>query len=351
MNIRLLLYPFSILFSGIARFRNFLFDTGIFKSKKFGVPVILVGNLSVGGTGKTPHIEYLISLLGKKYKLATLSRGYGRKTSGFVLAGKGSTAQQIGDEPMQYHSKFEDITVAVCEDRAYGIEKLIDLKKPDVILMDDGFQHRKVDAGFKILLTSYDRMFTDDFLLPAGDLREPGTGYKRADCIIVTGSKHDLSTSEKENTVSKIKPLDHQKLYFSSLEYADPKEMFGSGSLSNGELATKQVLLFTGIANPFRLEEYLRKHSNKTECIRFADHHPFTQKDMVGLREKFDKFAGASKIIVTTEKDFQRLRGTEIIRELNDLPGYFLPIKIKIDRQEEFNQIIQNYVETNSGIG
>ena len=213
MNFRLILLPFSFMYSAVARFRNLLFDTGILKQQKFPVPIILVGNLSVGGTGKTPHVEYLLNLLHNDFRLATISRGYGRNSNGFVMAGKGIQTDLIGDEPMQYHAKFENVTVAVCENRVEGIQKLIELKKPQVIIMDDGYQHRHVNPGLKILLTPKDRPFVSDFLLPAGDLREPRSAYQRADIIIVTRTQPGMNSDEKEAAKNEIRPLPNQQLF------------------------------------------------------------------------------------------------------------------------------------------
>lgn len=350
MNLRVLLLPFSIVYAGIARLRNLFFDTGIFSQTSFKFPVILVGNLSVGGTGKTPHVEYIVEELHKDYRIATLSRGYGRKTSGFVVADMGVTASEIGDEPMQYFSRFDDITVAVCENRVEGINKIISLdKKPDVIIMDDGYQHRQANPGFKILLTAYDKLFTRDYLMPAGDLREPRSSYKRADCIIITRSSEVITEKEKNSIAKEISLKSHQQIFFSSLKYDDPVNIFSSQKISLNELKSKQVLLFTGIAHPSHLEKFLEENSAILEIISFPDHHAYTGKDIQRIREKFDKFAGENSIIITTEKDYQRIRNTHIINELNSLPCYFLPIKISIDRQEAFNNLIRNYVRKNTG--
>ncbi len=348
MNLRPLLLPFSFLYASIARLRNLFFVTGIWKEKKFDIPVILVGNLSTGGTGKTPHVEYLLDLLHKDFRLATLSRGYGRKSNGFVVAGKGVDADMIGDEPMQYFSRYENVTVAVCEKRAEGIEKLMAADKNlQVIIMDDGYQHRQVNPGFKILLTSIDKLYTRDFVLPAGDLREPRSAYRRADCIVVTRCHENMTLNEKEQLKAEIRPLKHQRLFFSSLNYKDLSAFFSHQTLKLEELKSRKVVLFTGIAHPEHLHDLVMKNAAAVKLVRFADHHEYNRKDIALLKEKFDKFADASAILVTTEKDYQRLRNTPFMKELESLPCYFIPIKVHLHQHEEFNQTIRNYVEKN----
>ncbi len=348
MNLRPLLLPFSFLYAAVARLRNLFFVTGVWKEKKFDIPIILVGNLSVGGTGKTPHVEYLLDLLNKDYRLATLSRGYGRKSKGFVVAGKGVDATMIGDEPMQYFSRYDDVTVAVCEKRTEGIEKLMDADKNlQVIIMDDGYQHRQVNPGFKILLTSYDKLFTRDFVLPAGDLREPQSASGRADCIIVTRCSESMTANEKEQLLKELRPLKHQQVFFSSLVYNELIAFYSNETLPLNELTSRKVLLFTGIAHPNHLHNLVKQHAASVELVQFSDHHEYNTKDITLLKEKFDKFAGASALVITTEKDYQRLRNTPLMKELESLPCFFIPIKVHIHQQTEFNQAIRNYVEKN----
>lgn len=352
MSLRLLLLPFSLVYTLAAGLRNTFFNSGIFKETGFRIPVILVGNLSVGGTGKTPHIEYLIRLLQNSFLLATLSRGYGRSSSGFVIAGKGSTAKIIGDEPMQYFTKFNKITVAVCEDRVEGINKLLQLpQKPDVILMDDGFQHRKVKPGFKILLTSADRLFTRDFVLPAGDLRESRMGYKRADCIIVTKTPEQMTAAEKAEIVKEISPLPGQKVFFSSIVYDHPVSFFSNENIPVSLLKNYDVVLFTGIANPGNLINFFKNNSSSIAIHKFPDHHNFTAKDIKSIKEKFDMFAGGKSIIVTTEKDYLRLLGTDVYESLKNLPCYYIPVTVKIDRENEFNEMIEKECREKKDIG
>lgn len=339
-HLRLLLLPFSLIYASVAWVRNCLFDTGVLKKNKFNLPVILVGNLSVGGTGKTPHVEYLIRLLQSRFKLATLSRGYGRKSSGCVMAGKGATAELIGDEPMQYHTKFPGITVAVCENRVHGISKILQLpNKPHVVIMDDGFQHRSVEPGFKILLTSFDKLFTRDYVLPAGDLREPGFGYKRADCIVVTRTPDGISDQEKEKISKELSPGSHQQLYFSSLVYENPEPCFDENPLSSEQLSGLQVVLFTGIADPSNILHHLKRHCADVQHIRFPDHHPFSEKDMQKVQA-----AATGKTVITTEKDYLRLKNSAAFDVIRNLNCYYLPIRVKIDREDDFNKTILSYI-------
>ncbi|MBL0339444.1 MAG: tetraacyldisaccharide 4'-kinase [Bacteroidetes bacterium] len=350
MKIRLLLWPFSVIYATIAAVRNFLFDKNIFKKTGFEKPVILVGNLSVGGTGKTPHVEYLIRLLKKDFKIATLSRGFGRKTKGFVLGGKGAGVNEIGDEPLQYLSKFEDITVAVCEERVAGANKLFALPSaPDVIIMDDGFQHRQIKPGFSILLTSYDHLFTKDYVLPAGDLREKRSGYKRADCIIVTKCPHLPGEEEKLKICNEINPLEGQSLFFSGFKYTALNSVSSYDIFPLENLVNRHVLLFTGIANSEPLFLFLKSKCMSVNEVKFPDHHSFSVNDMLQLKGKFDMFARDSTIMVTTEKDYQRLKGTPLLKIIAHLPCYFIPVEIEIDNHQKFNSIIINYVTKNKG--
>ncbi|MGC4042118.1 MAG: tetraacyldisaccharide 4'-kinase [Flavobacterium sp.] len=337
MNLfRKLLFPFAILYGFITSLRNFLYDKGIFKSYSFDVPVIAVGNLSVGGTGKTPQIEYLIRLLSPNYKVATLSRGYKRKSEGFVLADEKSDAEVLGDEPFQYFTKFPNIRVAVDANRKNGIEQLLaQTPKPEIILLDDAFQHRKVKAGFYILLTSYGDLFADDFILPTGNLRESRSGAKRADVIIVTKCPAGLSETEQgkiKNTIGLDKPI-----FFSCVAY-DNKVHNETGSLTVSEIKSVPKLLLAGIAKPKPFFDYLQ--SARDEILEFPDHHHFSESEIIGIKNKANE-----KIIITTEKDFVRLKAKILKNQL-----YYLPIKSQlIQNQEAFNQIILNYVGTCTG--
>lgn len=349
--IRYLLFPFAVLYGLITSFRNFLYDAAILKSYSFDVPIIAVGNLSVGGTGKTPQIEYLIRLLSSKYKIATLSRGYKRKSGGFVLADKNSNAKILGDEPYQMHLKFPNILVSVDAERKNGIEKLLLLNnKPDVILLDDAFQHRKVKAGFYILLTTFSDLFSDDFILPTGNLRESKNGAKRANMIIVTKCPKDISdiainkinekmmrfTSSVRNGLSLLCRNDKViPIYFSYIDY-DDKVYNENESTNVDEIISKEKLLLAAIANPKPFFSFL--HRNSDVILSYPDHHYFTENDIKNIQEK-----AINKLIITTEKDYVRLKN----QQLNSL--FYLPIKSKfISESETFDKTILNYVGTST---
>ncbi|MFM2214029.1 MAG: Tetraacyldisaccharide 4-kinase [Bacteroidota bacterium] len=334
--LRKVLFPFAILYGLITSIRNFLYDVGLLKAYSFDIPVIAVGNLSVGGTGKTPQIEYLIRLLSPQYKIATLSRGYKRQSKGFVLADAKSNAASLGDEPFQYYKKFPLIQVAVDADRRNGITQLGAQKnKPEVILLDDAFQHRKVKAGFYILLTAYDDLFCDDYILPVGSLREGRRGAKRADMIIVTKCPPTISQIAQRTIKNKI-GLDIP-LFFSCIAY-DDAIYNDAHSMSVAESKSKERLLLAGIAKPRPFFSFMG--AKKENTMVFPDHHHFTDSDIDTIKTK----AGNS-IIITTEKDFVRLQ-TDVLKE----QLYYLPIKSQlITNQEAFDQTILNYVGTCTG--
>ncbi|WP_139957837.1 tetraacyldisaccharide 4'-kinase [Flavicella sediminum] len=307
--LRILVFPISILYGIVVYFRNLFFDVGIYTSNTFKTPIIAIGNLSMGGTGKSPQIEYLIKLLQQDFKVAVLSRGYKRASKGFVLANKQSTVEELGDEPFQFYSKFKNISVAVDADRTHGIGELLkQVHKPDVILLDDAYQHRKVKAGLYILLTTYDKLYADDFLLPTGTLRESRQGAKRAKIIIVTKCPKDIDTSEKERILNKIKPTEGQRVFFTNIKYADclisKEETIATAAISKNE-----VLLLTGIANPKPLLKHLDSLKVDYKHLNFPDHYNFTEKDIIEIQEKFKALTSKEKIILTTEKDYMRLQG------------------------------------------
>ncbi len=352
--LRLLLLPFSLLYGIVMWLRNALYDRNILKTTGFPVPVISVGNLTIGGTGKTPHIEYLISLLHDEFKVATLSRGYGRKTSGFLLVADPSTTSMIGDEPMQYHSKFKDIIVSVGEDRVAAIQHLVHLEsKPEAILLDDAFQHRAVKAGINILLIEYDQVMNVDYPLPAGNLREWKSGMKRADIIIISKSPTILVPIERKRIIEHLEPAVHQQVYFTYYKYGDFIRVNGKQGMmlmSSSYYLEKRftIVLVTGIANPSGLYEYLRRHTDKIEKITFPDHHEYTLRDINKIRETFDNIANSSKIIVTTEKDAMRLRNPELEEAIKQLPFFYLPIEVMFHNDNpKFDQTITDYVRQN----
>ena len=262
MNIlRKILYPFAVLYGFITSFRNFLFDKGILKSHSFDLPIIAVGNLSVGGTGKTPQIEYLIRLLSPTNKIATLSRGYKRKSGGFILADASSNAEILGDEPFQFYQKFPNILVAVDANRKNGIEQLIQISQPDIILLDDAFQHRKVKAGFYILLTAYNDLYANDFILPTGNLRESRSGAERANIVVVTKCPPNLSDKEKNDIERKLQLESLQKLFFTSIAY-DEFIFSEESQISVSEIKNSEKLLLAGIAKPEPFFDYLKNCTN-----------------------------------------------------------------------------------------
>ncbi len=301
--LRKIAFPISLLYAIVVHFRNYLFDIGVFKSKSFKTPIISVGNLSVGGTGKTPMVEFLISMLKNEYSTAVLSRGYKRKSKGFILATYESTVEQLGDEPYQICSKFPDITMAVDVDRRNGISILEDRIKPDVILLDDAYQHRKVKPGFSILLTAYNNLYCNDWYLPTGDLRDSRKEAKRADLIIVTKCPPELTIKEQSLIKKKLKPKAHQEVLFSYMAY-DSIVSGSDSDVSLIDLRNKEITLVTGIADPKPLALFLDKQGISFEHLSFEDHHFFTEKEL----ELFD----SKEFILTTEKDYVRLKGKVI---------------------------------------
>ncbi len=333
--LRKILFPFAILYGCITSIRNFLFDIGILKSYSFPLPVIAVGNLSVGGTGKTPQIEYLIRLLSDTYKIATLSRGYKRKSEGFILADVTSNAEILGDEPFQFYQKFPNVKVAVDANRKNGISQLLsESQKPEIILLDDAFQHRKVKAGFYIMLTAYDDLFYNDFMLPTGNLRESRSGANRADMIIVTKCPKDISEIVQEKIKQKITLYTNrnQPIYFSYVAYDDyfysEKEI-----ISAQEFANVDKLVVAGIAKPEPFFAYLQ--AEKKVTMVFPDHHDFSEKDIQTILE-----AANGRKIITTEKDYVRLKGKLPASQL-----FYLPIKSSfVKESNEFEKNILDYV-------
>ena len=299
------LLPLSWIYGGMVRFRNWLFDIGLKKSQSFSIPIISVGNITVGGSGKTPHVEYLIRLLHDKVKIAVLSRGYKRKTSGYVLADKDTTMSEIGDEPFQMHSKFDDIYVAVDAKRVRGIEKLQNeepTKDVDVVLLDDAFQHRYVKPGINILLVDYHRLIIYDKMLPAGRLREPLSGKNRADIVIITKCPKDLKPMEFRVLTKAMDLYPFQKLYFTCINYDTPKGVFEDQQIAKEELKNYHALLVTGIASPKQMEHDLKPMVKSMQSLSFGDHHRFKNKDITRINEAFEQMP-EPRLIITTEKD------------------------------------------------
>ncbi len=342
-SFRILLLPFALLYwLGIA-IRNWLYDKRILESTSFGLPLICVGNLSVGGTGKSPMVEYLVANLKNKFKVATLSRGYKRKTRGYALADEKTTALEIGDEPMQFHLKFPEVPVAVGEERILAIPELLhDRPETKVIILDDAFQHRSVKAGLNILLTDYNNLFTRDFYLPTGDLRDLKSSYKRAEIIVVTKCKKDLEEVEKQKLIKEINPLPGQQVFFTAINYSRPYHIISK--MEKGLDKKVEILLVTGIANPRPLKKLLEEHSNTYQMLQYADHHIFTIDDLKEIKQAFNKIDAGEKVILTTEKDAVRL--LKFSDEIKDLPFYVVPVRHQFLFQEEnrFDQLVSDFV-------
>lgn len=319
MKLRKFLYPFSILYDGVTRIRNLAYDRGWKSSTSFEVPVICVGNLSVGGTGKSPMIEYLISLLKSDYSVAILSRGYKRKTSGYLEVQTDHSANDVGDEPLQFKQKFPEVMVAVCANRQEGIKRL--QAKAEVILLDDAFQHRKVKPNYTILLTTFDKLYIDDLVLPAGDLRESSQGASRADAIVVTKIPAGIAYAKLQEIQFRLQPQTHQRVYFSKIDY-DQNIYSATDSLPLTYLKDKKFTLVTGIANPKPLTAYLTIKGYTFEHAKFPDHHDFSDSEIEQLKGK--------ELILTTEKDYMRLHP-----QLQKFALYYLPIKTQFLHEGE----------------
>lgn len=344
--LRFLLLPFSLIYGVAIVIRKKLYDWGVIRSVKFDLPVICVGNLAVGGSGKTPTTEYLVRLLAD-YKIAILSRGYGRKTKGFILADDIATAETIGDEPLQYHQKFENITVAVCEDRVAGIEKL--KENHDLIILDDAFQHRAVKAGFNILLFEFQKLGTLQFLLPAGNLRDVFSSRKSADVLLVTKSPVPLLHVAQQASVNELQPNRNQPVLHSYLKYGLLQHLYKGESRILGSIKDYEVFLLTGIANPEPLVNELEKYSKTIKHLEFPDHYVFKEVDIKKLKSTFEAGIKKDRIIITTEKDSKRLRATGFEDLLVNLPVYYLPIEVDLFEEDKinFDELILNYVKSN----
>lgn len=322
--------------------RNTLYNWGIMSSTRFRTPIINVGNLSVGGSGKSPMVMYLANILSKNHRTGVLSRGYGRATRGYRITNYDSNYKTVGDEAMQLFERFKNrFVIGVCEQRVPGAKKIIEDMDLEVLILDDAMQHRSIKAGLNILMTDYNDPYFSDYILPAGNLREPRSGAKRADIIIVSKCPNHLTQEKKQFYISRIKPLPHQKVFFSSINY-DENIFSKRKSLPDNNLAYYEILLITGIANPKPLLEHLGKFSQRVKHLKFPDHHNFTERDIHKILTEYKKM-GDYKLILTTEKDYVRLKTFQQLHEL----VYYWPININIDNQDTFNQIIINYVRKN----
>ena len=347
--LRLILLPFSILYGSVTAMRNLLYDAGIYKTRKFFIPVITVGNLDVGGAGKSPMTEYLIGLLKGKYNLATLSRGYGRKTKGYINSkeinakAKVAFAEKIGDEPAQFRQKFPDITVAVCEDRVLGIKQL--KEEHDLIILDDAYQHRSVKGAISILLFDYNKTNEFHLVLPAGNLREPFSGRKRANILVISKCPADLSPDDQADVLKRVRPNINQKVFFTSIDYKPLQDMDGNPADTAITPGTT-VFLLTGIASPGPLVRHIKSQAQQVIHHNYPDHHHFTLKNIAKLAEQFSACTAPHKMVITTEKDAQRLADQKLLPYLEKMPVLVLPIGISfLNRAKgQFDQLIINNV-------
>lgn len=350
--LKLLLYPFSLLYGLAVDFRNRLYDFKILSSREFEVPVVSIGNITVGGTGKTPHTEYLVKLLRDRYRVATLSRGYRRKSKGFRMVEISSEVQEAGDEPLQVKRKFPEVQVAVCENRVTGVERLLsENPPPDVVILDDAFQHRRITPGINILLIDYNRPLKEDLLLPAGRLRERESQVRRANIIIITKCPSEITPITRRIMEKEVNLFPYQDLYFTTLVYGQLLPVFPEGKPMDLFSNTREmgVLVVTGIAAPETIVDHLSSVSSEIDTAIFPDHHYFTAKDIQLIMHKFEKLASPKKIIVTTEKDTMRFRDVIELPEKLRSVLYCLPVQVRfLDRGgKHFDQKILDYVGEN----
>lgn len=341
--VRMLLFPFSLIYGSAVWLRNKMFDKGLLSSASFNLPVIGVGNLSAGGTGKSPMVEFIAGFLSKQFQVAVLSRGYKRKTKGYALARPGVTALEIGDEPMQFFQKFPHVAVAVGEERVVAIPQLLhDRPDTEVIILDDAFQHRYVQAGYNVLLTDCSNLFTRDWFLPTGDLRDLKESYRRANVIVVTKCNPRMTTTERDRIIREIRPLQRQQLFFTTIEHGIPRHILSGEErpLDNNT----EVLLVTGIANPRPLKKYIGDQVLTYYEQSFADHHIFTIDDWKDIRRRFEGIAATRKIILTTEKDAMRL--AKFSRSLESFPVYVMPMQMTFlfGDERRFTDLITTFI-------
>lgn len=343
-SFRIFLLPLSLVYWLVIFLRNWLFDKELLRTATFGMPLITVGNLAVGGTGKSPLIEYLVALLHKQYKVATLSRGYRRRTRGYALATTRSTALEIGDEPLALHRKFPTIPVAVGEERLLAIPELLhDHPETEVILLDDAFQHRSIQAGCSILLTDYANLFTRDFYLPTGDLRDLKSRYKEATAIVVSKCPANLSEKQRGHLIEELAPVAGQPVFFTTLSYGAPFHLTTKETYSF--TGHEEILLVTGISNPRPLKQYIEERSATYLQLTYRDHHIFSIEDYKDIVREFEKLPAENRVIVTTEKDAVRLE--KFSTEIAQLPWYVLPVapRFLFDEQASFDRLIVQFIE------
>ncbi len=348
MNWRFFLFPITWTYGIVIKIRNLLFENHILSTQTFSVPIITVGNIAVGGTGKTPHVEYLIRMLSSHYHIAILSRGYKRKTTGFKYVTTTSIVTDVGDEPLQFKQKFPDVTVAVDEKRAHGIQQLLkDDRNINLIILDDAFQHRYVKPDLSILLTEYSNLYADDYLMPVGQLREHRVGAKRADIIVVSKSPVNLSQEEQLDLLKKLQVKYHQYLFFSHIKYGKLQGVFHHETKEIPENAF--IILVTGIANPNPLKQYLTKKHNHITHLSFPDHYAFKENDIKNIFKTYQNNINQQPIIITTEKDAMRLKDFASSNSIEKLPVYYLSIEIDFTeiQKEVFDKLIFKKISHN----
>jgi len=354
-NKNILLFPISLVYGLITGIRNFLFNSGFLSSVEFHFPVICIGNITVGGTGKTPHTEYIADLLRKNFKVATLSRGYKRKSRDFRIASSSTPVRDIGDEPMQIYRKFPDVLVAVDRNRVNGVNMILK-EKPDIeiVILDDAFQHRRITPGFSILLIDFNRPIISDYMMPYGNLRENKRNMCRADIILISKSPENLSPIQRRIIVKQIDKAPYQNLYFTSITYKDPLPVFeGNDSavppIDMPVTDSCGIVLITGIANPQPFKDYLNKSFSEITHLSFPDHYNFTEKDLETIYTAYNELKSPGKYIITTEKDAVRLREFTNIAEPFRSALFYIPVGIKFlnDDQDEFDNMIVDYVRKN----
>jgi len=344
--VKILLSPLSLLYGIGVSIRLLLYRIGILKSIKFDIPTIAVGNLSIGGAGKSPHIEYLVRLLREYINVATLSRGYQRKTKGYLEVQRNNTATQVGDEPLQFKRKFPEVVVVVSESRTLAIPQIVSTyPKIQCILLDDAFQHLPVDPGLNILLTEFSKPFTRDWLLPSGRLREPRSGYHRADVIVVSKCPSDLSAKDRTKLTEELNLYSHQQIFFSYYQYKQPYYIFQSQYKARLD-SEVDVLLICAIAGSQYLIEYLENQVASVSSLEYEDHHYFNKSDLGNLKRRFDSMEGNKKVIITTEKDAMRLAEHSKFLTENKLPVFVLPIEVAFHGEDgaKFNQYVKNFL-------